>query len=344
MNKRLLLADLCDRTGATELALAVRKRTTLPWLPVLTFHRVASVDARYAFDEDVVSANAAEFERQLAILRDHFTPITSMDVARMLDGGQLPNNPVLVTFDDGYLDNFEVALPLLKRYGVKATFFIATDYITDRRIFWWDRIAFTVKASARHKLVLRYPHPIVLDVSIAAWRKAAIKTLLKMVKTTYELDLDRFLDEITRAAEVSWNADVERELANGMLMTWDQVRALRAAGMDVQSHTRTHRVLQTLSPERVLAELVGSRSELERELDDRVTAVSYPVGHTINDRLDVRQAVEKAGYRVGFTNATGVQPMWGGRIDRFNIKRISLSAHLPDSLFRAMLTLPMVFE
>ena len=112
--------------------------------------------------------------------------------------------------------------------------------------------------------------------------------------------------------------------------------------MDVQSHTRTHRVLQTLSPERVVGELVGSRAELERELGERVVAVSYPVGHTINDRVDVRQAVEQAGYRVGFTNATGVQPMWG--IDRFNFKRISLAAHVPDSLFRAMLTLPMVFE
>jgi peptidoglycan/xylan/chitin deacetylase (PgdA/CDA1 family) len=344
MNKRLLLADLCDRTGATELALAVRRRTSLPWLPVITFHRVANVNPHYAFDEDVVGVNPKEFERQLSILRDHFTPVTSMDVVRLIDGRSLPKNPVLVTFDDGYRDNYEIALPLLLRYGIKATFFIATDYISQRRMFWWDRIAFTIKAAARPKLILKYPHPMVLDLTTPEMRKASTKTLLRVVKSTYELDLDRFLAELTCAAEVAWSGDVERDLADGLLMTWDQVRALRAAGMDVQSHTRTHRVLQTLNPERALAELVESRVELERELGERVFAVSYPVGHTINDRLDVRKAVAQAGYRVGFTNATGVQPLWPGSIDRFNFRRISMAPHLPDSLFRAMLTLPMVFE
>jgi peptidoglycan/xylan/chitin deacetylase (PgdA/CDA1 family) len=344
MNKRVLLADLCDRTGATELALALRKRTTLPWLPVLTFHRVAAINAMYAFDEDVIGVTPSAFERQLCILREHFTPISTTDVIRLLDGGALPNNPVLVTFDDGYRDNYEVALPLLRRYGIKATFFIATDYITRRRMFWWDRIAFAVKAATRPKLILKDPLPMVLDLTTAESRKSATKTLLRVVKSTYELDLDRFLDDLTRAAELTWSSEVERELADGLLMTWDQVRALKAAGMDVQSHTRTHRVLQTLSPERVLAELVESRTELERELGEPVWAVSYPIGHTINDRTDVRQAVEKAGYRVGFTNATGVQPIWGGAIDRFNFRRISMAAHLPESLFRALVTLPMVFE
>lgn len=344
MNKRLLLADLCERTGATGLALALRKRTPLPWLPVLTFHRVAAVNALYAFDEDVIGVNPSEFERQLSTLRQHFTPISTLDVIRFLDGGALPPNPVLVTFDDGYRDNYDVALPLLRRHGVKATFFIATDYITQRRIFWWDRIAFAVKAASQPKLILKYPMPMVLDLTTAESKKAATKTLLRLVKSTFELDLDRFLDELTRAADLAWSTEVERELADGLLMTWDQVRALKAAGMDVQSHTRTHRVLQTLGPDRALAELVDSRIELERELGAPVFAVSYPVGHTINDRLDVRQAVAKAGYRVGFTNATGVQPIWGGAVDRFNFKRISLSAHVPESLFRALLTLPMVFE
>ncbi|HUS30083.1 MAG TPA: polysaccharide deacetylase family protein [Kofleriaceae bacterium] len=342
MNKRTLLADLCDRTGATELALAVRKRATLPWLPVVTFHRIANVSRQYPFDEEVVEATPAQFERQLAIVRQHFTPVTTADVVKALDGQPLPANAVFVTFDDGYLDNHAVALPLLQKYGVKATFFIATDYVTRRRLFWWDRIAFAVKAAARPKLALSYPRPMVLEVGTPALRRAATKTLLRLVKSTYELDLERFLDELTAAAEVAWNTDVERELADGLLMTWDHVRALKAAGMDVQSHTCTHRVLQTLSSEHALAELVDSRAALERELGERIFAVSYPVGHTINDRIDVRKAVARAGYRVGFTNATGVQPMWD--VDRYNFKRISLPPQLPDSLFRAMLTLPMVFE
>src|ERR1041385_2031104 len=136
MNKRQLLADLCERTGATTLALELRKRTPLPWLPVITFHRVVDINALYAFDEDVIGVTPSEFARQLAILRANFSRVTITDVIRAIDrGGGLPNNPVLVTFDDGYRDNHDIVLPLLRRYGVKATFFIATDYISRRRIF-----------------------------------------------------------------------------------------------------------------------------------------------------------------------------------------------------------------
>ncbi len=343
MNKRALLARLFDVTGATGLMLTLKRRSKSAWLPIVTFHRVAESPPDYRFDDGVLDTTPAEFEEQVEVIRDHFNPVSIRDVIRFVEGGELPRNPVLVTMDDGYRDNYDVALPILQRHGVRACFFIATDYVTRRRVFWWDRIAYLVKGTKRTRIELTYPSALEFEVSTAAQKEVATNRLLRIVKKEFGLDLPRFMDEIAAATGVAWNDELERGFANELLMTWDQVRALRAAGMDVQSHTKTHRVLQTLSTADVRTELRESRHELEQQLNEPIEAISYPVGHTISDRPDVREGLVDAGYKVGFTNATGAQPT-GGSIDRFSINRLAMSPHTSQSLFRAILTAPRVFD
>jgi len=321
MNKRALLAGICDRLGATGMMLGLRRSARASWLPVLTFHRVAELPPGYLFDDQAVDSTPRELEQRLAMLKSYFTPIGIDDVVQYVDGGTLPNNPVLVTFDDGYRDNYETALPILMRAGVKATFFIATDYIEQRRVFWWDRVNYLVKSSALGEITMR---DLTLPIANTSQRRAAIRTLLDLVKPMPAGELERFLGELATATDVRWTDDLERRFADQLLMTWDQIRELRRAGMDVQSHAP--------------AQLAGSRRTLEAQLDEPICAVSYPVGDLIEDRA----AMQSAGYKVGFTNATGCQPL--SELDPFNVHRISLDAGTPPALFKAMLAMPRVFE
>jgi peptidoglycan/xylan/chitin deacetylase (PgdA/CDA1 family) len=126
-------------------------------------------------------------------------------------------------------------------------------------------------------------------------------------------------------------------------MTWDDVRLLRRAGMDVQSHTRTHRVLQTLGEAELRTELVGSREDLEQQLETPVCAISYPVGRRLGERIDIRRQLESAGYRLGFTNDTGIHRIRRS-IDPFDVSRVGLEYGTSTALFRAMLAVPGVFE
>ncbi|MBA3503032.1 MAG: polysaccharide deacetylase family protein [Myxococcota bacterium] len=303
---------------------------------------MAQLTPSYLFDEGVVDASPQDFAQQIRLLSTYFNPIGLDDLMTFLEGGRLPDNPVLVTFDDGYKDNHEVALPVLRRYGVKAVFFIATDYIERRRMFWWDRINCILKTARRSRIILAYPHPLILDVGSHVQCAHAVKLILRLVKSTKYLVLERFLTELAHAAGVDWSESQERDYANELLMTWEQIRDLRDAGMAIQSHTRTHRVLQTLSPEQLVEELEGSRSDLERELKERVYAISYPVGHAIDDRFDMRRALRAAGYTIGFTNATGVQHA-RSTADRYSVRRMGVDGNTPASLFRAMLAAPTVF-
>ena len=342
MNKRSLFASVFDGTGATELLLALRRRLPPLWLPVLTFHRITGGGQGYLFDDGVVDSTPEDFLRQMQLVADHFRPVSIEDVRRYLQGGALPKNPLLVTFDDGYLDNHDVALPILRRLGIPAVFFIATHYLEQRKVFWWDRISYIMKLASVRRLELGYPSPMTFELLSADHRARAMRALLQLVKSAYGLDIERLLRELSAAACVTWSEELERRFADELLMTWDQVRDLRAAGMGVQSHTRTHRVLQTLSPDQVRDELAGSRADLETQLGERIFAISYPVGYSIEDRPDLQWAMKAAGYEIGFTNATGAQQTWRSP-QPYDIARMGLDAQIPSSVFRAMLAAPNVF-
>jgi peptidoglycan/xylan/chitin deacetylase (PgdA/CDA1 family) len=306
---------------------------------VLTYHRVGSPGDAALLDEGVVDVTPGQLERQLAFVKAWFSPVGIEEILAHVGGGRpLPPNPLLVTFDDGYRDNHDVALPILLRHGIRATFFVATDFVERRLPFWWDTVARILKGSPREQLLLEYPERIDLPLRAPQARRHAIRRALRIIKDVRLLDLDRFLGELQRAAGFALDAAEQRRIADETVMTWDQVAALRRAGMGVQSHTRTHRVLQTLEPAALDDELRGSRRALENVLGEPVRAVSYPVGRPLRASPAVRDAVRRAGYELGFSNGTGVSA--ASRLDPLDVRRVSLDVSISDPFFRTMLALP----
>jgi peptidoglycan/xylan/chitin deacetylase (PgdA/CDA1 family) len=242
----------------------------------------------------------------------------------------------MITFDDGYLSCHARALPALVRQGIRAVFFIATGPVSTRSLFWWDRISWLVKNARHDAFCLRYPFEIQVDRR--AGPAAVGRRLSKIAKEHYDLDLDRFLDELTIATGAAWSADLERELAAKMIMTWDHVRGLRQAGMDVGSHTRTHRVLQTLTPAHLADELRGSREDLRRELGEEVVALAYPDGRGVARGSPIRRAILDAGYEIGFTYNVGIQRL--RRVDPLGIGRVSVEPSVSAPAFRGSLAIP----
>jgi peptidoglycan/xylan/chitin deacetylase (PgdA/CDA1 family) len=335
---RNAIAAALDRLGVPQAAMTLR-RAAAPWITVLTYHRVASPSDAAALEEGVVDVTPSQLERQLVFVKRWFRPVGIKDIlVHVREGKPLPPNPLLVTFDDGYRDNHDVALPILVRHGIRATFFISTDFVDRRRPFWWDCVAYILKRSPRERIVLEYPERVELSLRDAHDRDRAIQRALRIIKDVRLLDLERFLGELQRAADLALGADEQRQLAEATVMTWNEVAALRRAGMDVQSHTRTHRVLQTLDAATLADELRGSRRTLEDVLGEPIRAISYPVGQPLGAAPAVREAVRTAGYEVGFSNGTGVSAASG--VDPLDVKRISLDVGLSDPFFRAMLALP----
>jgi peptidoglycan/xylan/chitin deacetylase (PgdA/CDA1 family) len=335
---RTTLATALDRMRVPQLLMSLRGSSS-PWLTVLTYHRVGEPGAAGDLDDSVVDVTPDQLDRQLGYLRRWLDVVSLQDVLAWSRGWRrLPANPVLVTFDDGYRDNHDVALPILGRHGVQATFFVAVDYVRERRLYWWDRVALVLKRSARQCVRLDYPKPLELPLRDARARKNAVRRAQRIVKDWRGLDLRRFLEELEQAAGVSVDREEERRLAEQTVMNWHHVLALRDAGMDVQSHTRSHRVLQTLDDEDLTRELRGSREELECVLGRTVSAVSYPVGKPLGDDQRIKRAVRECGYELGFSNGTGSNRLEA--FDPFDARRMSLDLSIADEMFRTMLALP----
>jgi peptidoglycan/xylan/chitin deacetylase (PgdA/CDA1 family) len=337
------LADALHRAGALKVLMHLRRLTPVPsTVTILTYHQVADHDASYPYDPGVADATPAQFRRQMELLARYGTPIGIDELLRALDGAPLPKNPVMVTFDDGYRACHDVALPILRAVGLRATFFIATSFVSERKVFWWERIALALMQSKVSSAIIPYPHPF----EIAPKDPRAQHQLTDVIKDTPGLDLDRFLDEITRALGLEWDPEIEAAHAENLVMTWDHVRALARAGMDVESHSRRHRVLQTLDREALADELAGSRSDLETQLGRPVRAIAYPVGRRIAREHRIRQAISDAGYKLGLSNASGATRIWPSPLrgvlptDPLDVRRLSTDRAMSDAMYFTQVAVP----
>lgn len=335
-------AELLQRTGALAAVMQLRRYVPIPNLSIVTYHHVADHDPTSPYDPDVADASPVQFRRQMETLAKYCTPIGIDELIRAVDGQPLPKNPVMVTFDDGYRSCHDVALPILRAVGVRATFFVSTSFVEERRLYWWEHIALVLAQTKVARATITYPQPLEFETANPKIRAQ----LLDLVKSTASLDIDRFLNELCAALRVEWNLEIEGEYANGLIMTWDQVRALARAGMDVESHGRRHRVLKTLDDTTLEDELAGSRADLEAALGRAIRAIAYPVGRSIAREARIRDAITSAGYRIGLTNASGVNRVWPlsmrgvWPMDPFDVRRLSTDRSMSDAMFLTQMAVP----
>ncbi len=343
MSARERIAIVMHRAGALQALMQLRRYAPVPSpVSILTYHHVAHVDLTSPYDSGIADADPAQFRRQMEILARYGTPIGIDELIRALEGAPLPKNPVMVTFDDGYRSCHDVALPILRAIGMRATFFVPTGYINDRKLYWWERIAIILRQARRQSATIQFPRPFEIDRT----NPNAHRVLADLIKNTRNLDIKRFLDQLAAAFGVPWNDGIEADHADNLIMSWDHVRALSRAGMDVESHTRWHRVLQTLDDGMLRDELAGSKAELEAQLGRPVRALAYPVGRRIAHVRRIREAVIAAGYQLGVTNASGATRIWpsplAGMIptDRYDVSRLSTDRTMSDAMYLTQIAVP----
>ena len=343
MGYRERFASALYGVGALGAVMNVRRYLPVPGtLSVVTYHHIAEDTPGYKYDPGVADATPAQFRRQMELVAKYCTPVGIDEVVRALDGAPLPKNPIMITFDDGYKSCRETALPILQSIGIPAVFFIATGFVNDRTLYWWERIALILSSATKTSAAFTYPIPL----ELAAADPGTMRTLTSIVKDTHSLHLERFLSELAQGFGVEWDPELERMHSNDLVMTWDDVRALARAGMNIESHSRQHRVLQTLDPAALAKDLLESKREVEAQIGTPVRAIAYPVGRKISHLPAVRHAVATAGYKLGFTNMSGATRIWPGamgrvmEIDPFDMRRVSTDREMSDAMFFTQIALP----
>lgn len=306
-----MVAAACAGMGVTWL---LEKLPRPPVLMILNYHRIGDPDAT-EYDSGTFSCTAAEFDWQIGYLKRHYRMTTLDEVLGLLAGdGRLTEPRVLITFDDGYIDNYQDAFPVLRRRGVQGVFFLPTAFTGTSRIPWWDAIAYIVKRSRKARFRLQYPQPEEFD--LAADRAGrCIMRVLRLYKQPAMRDHGRFVEELERACESSRpSGDTERCFLN-----WNEAREMQQGGMAFGSHTHNHEILSKLPARKQFEELSFSREILQRELKRDVDTLAYPVGAPDTFSSETVEALRQAKYRAAFSFYGGFNK--AGLIEPFDIRR-----------------------
>lgn len=287
-------------------------------LTVLAYHRVDEPGTLPLYP-GLVSATPAEFRAQVAWLASRFHVVSLADVvAARLGEAALPRRAMLVTFDDAYRDFGEHAWPALREAGLPVTLFVPTGYPgSPQRPFWWERLYAALSTTSERTLV----GPAgTLPLGSPAERTAAYRRVRAHVKALPHEEGMAVVDEVVQAAG-------EPALPR-LVLSWEELRALAAAGVTLAPHTRTHLLLDRVSAERALAEAELSLADLEREIGPTVRALAYPSGASTPA---VREGLAGTGFHLAFTiGRLGVNDLRRSdwlRLDRLNVTR-TLGLHL----------------
>ena len=288
-------------------------------LSVLIFHRVLPApDPLFPGEMDV-----ARFDETLGWLKGWFNVLPLDEALQRLQNGSLPPRAAALTFDDGYADNHDEALPLLRRHGLPCSFFIATDFLDGGRM-WNDTLVEAVRRSSLLNLDLRglrgsdgqqacelgcYPLATIDE------RRAALHALIPLCKYLAPQPRQTLVDAVAARAEAV--------LPDDLMMSSDQVRVLRGAGMQIGAHTASHPILASLSTNQAADEMTRGKERLEQILGETVTLFAYPNGKPGTDYLPQRDP--GLARELGFESA--VSTAWGaarsGRTDPFQIPRFT---------------------
>ena len=307
-------------------------------LRILAYHRVMPVPdpEHYPFDMELISTTPEEFREQMLLVRERYRPMRLSDVAAAINAGEaLPPDAVVITFDDGYDDNYRIAYPILKELGVPATFFISTGHIDSGRPYAYDWLVHMILLTGAPRLVLpELDMDLPMPASRAERRALAGRVLdhMKEISALAQAAMIRRLEEDWRMPSGhAYPPDCRP-------MNWQQLREMRAAGLEIGSHGVNHWMLSKLPRDELEREVFDSRDALLRELGPMPLLMSYPVG---SNRAFDRQVIEvtrDAGFDLACSYINGTNPHPAD--NRYSLYRIAVERYYGKAWFAALLAMP----
>lgn len=274
-------------------------------LSILIYHRVlAAQDPLFPHE-----VTAERFDAQLIRLKAVFNVLPLAEAIPRLNTGTLPARAACITFDDGYADNATLALPLLQRHGLTATFFIATAYLDGGRMFN-DTVIEAIRRTRHERLDLSELGLGQHDTATAQAKTRAISLILPSVKY---LALAEREATVARLCELAAGGPLPDQL----MLTTDQLRRLSQAGMEIGAHTARHPILAKLDALAVRREIAESKDVLEAVTGARIRFFAYPNGKPGADYLPEQAGIVR---ELGFDAALSTQ--WGAASQHSDIYQL----------------------
>jgi len=280
------------------------------YVAIICYHRIGNINDRWAIDTTDIS----DFEKEMRFLSKTHKIFSLEKLAKIINEKKvLPKKGAVVTFDDGYKDNYTQAFPVLKRYNIPATVFLTTSYIGTGNLFWWDKLDYILSNTKQKRFDLGdfgdiYPPS----------DKNKLKKHDEISIRFTKIPEDQKINLIDKLVEIS-DVDIPKNLGKDIIMSWDEVKEMNEEGISFGAHTVTHPILTKIPLEQAKNEIISSKKDIENRIDKPVTTFSYPNGLSDDFNNDIKNIIKENG----FVCATTIIPkMTDKNSDLFELGRI----------------------
>lgn len=319
-------------TGVTAAGRLRRRRA----VTILTYHGVLAAGQRH---HEYLSRNCVDqdvFQAQMRYLARHYACLSLSDAVTRLQGrGPLPRNPVAVTFDDGFRNNYTHAFPVLQETGVPATIFVATGHVGQGcRMLWTERVGWLLDQAPAELTGIPIGDRVVeIDLTSPEHRVASTRRVLAALKAApadlRAAALDRLEAETARTGEHTPDAD------RYAFMDWHDARRMTDTGLvEIGSHTVSHLLLATGTRQQRRDELRTSKEAIERALDRPCTSFAYPNGTARDFDAEDKRVLHELGYACAASQIPGANDR---TTDRYELRRYNVGRGHSLPVFTALL-------
>lgn len=289
-------------------------------LTILNYHRIDWLENNQDMFQPNISATPPAFEEQMSFVAKWYRVISLEDLTNwLLKNKLLPPQAALITFDDGYLDNYLYAFPILKKYNFPAVIYLTSGYIASNRPFYWDLASFCFFHTQADRVTL--PNKTEKVWRTQQEKQFALKQWIATAKLLNEEEKQKWVTALPEALGVS----IPQEKFANVMLNWEQIQEMRSANIEFGAHTVNHPILTRVSLNEARQEMIQSKKKIEKELNQPVTSLAYPNGTKADFNLEIAEIAKQSGFATAFTLLSGPTSLSSVKRSPYTIRRIFLS-------------------
>jgi len=303
-------------------------------LLILTYHSVLPYSDNFKSFDHRNCVSTERFDQQLTFLKNTYQPIAMHQALDRLRNNTITGQEIVITFDDGFLNNKRYALPVLQKHGLSAVFYITTSFIGQQEMLWTEIVNDIIMTAVCEKININLEQETSLSLQSVAEREQAsvkVRNYLKYQPWKVQEDVIGQLIEFSGYRQRA----ITRAPDRYTFMDWNDVRELDKAGMEVGSHTHNHLLLNMLNTDESIQELQISRDLIEKNLKKKCPLFSYPNGAIGNFLPHHFDQLKNLGYHCAVTQVPGYNT---SQTPFYALRRINITSKMDLFIFKASLS------